>query len=94
MWTPVCLERVTQVQMRPELGRGGRGLWQGWGVHTGTGCSSLGQAGALGREGRVGCAGLQATGSLEQWCPAWGPAQAWVLRGELWDPEGLLKEGG
>ena len=52
----------------------------------GTLAAQSGSGRGSGTEGREVCAGFLVTASLEQWCPVWGPAQAWVLRGELWDP--------
>lgn len=87
MWTSVCLsERFTSSADEARVGAEAAGGSGRGGGPRGTCCSSLGQAGAPGRRDGRGCAGFLVTGSLEQWCPVWGPAQAWVLRGELWDP--------
>lgn len=71
----VCLsERFTSSADEARVGvAGSRGSGRG-GDLQGTGRSSLGQARAPGRRDGKGCAGLLVTGSLEQWCPIWGPA--------------------
>lgn len=56
MWTSVCLSASPQVQMRPERGRGGRGLWQGWGS-TGHWLLQSGSGRGSGTEGREGVCG-------------------------------------
>lgn len=59
MWTSVCLERVTSSADEARAGGGAAGGLGRGGGPRGTGCSSLGQAGALGRgtEGVCGAPG-------------------------------------